>query len=59
MKNENLNEKFENLEVEFDLENCGASGFHYEYTWQSDANGKAEVYVKTDDNGDIIDLIVE
>ena len=56
---ENLNEKFENLEIEFDLENCGASGAHYGYTWYSDKNGKAEVYVKTDDNGDIIDLIVE
>ena len=56
---ENLNEKFENLEIEFDLENCGASGAHYGYTWYSDKNGKAEVYIKLDQNGDIVDLIVE
>ena len=56
---ENLNEKFEELEIEFDLENCGASGSHYGYTWYTDANGNAEVYIKLDQNGDIIDLIVE
>lgn len=39
-------EKFEELQIKYNLENCGMSGLHYGYQWFRDDDADVDVYVK-------------
>ena len=38
-------EEFENLEIEYNLEDCGMSGLHPDCHWYADDVAKVDIYV--------------
>lgn len=38
-------EEFENLEIEYNLEDCGMSGSHPDCHWYADDDAKVDIYV--------------
>lgn len=49
----NDGDDYEYLQEQYDLEECGASGYHVGYDWSCDDKAKVDVYYRECDDHDL------